>query len=230
MCSCQRRDLGVGRPDGERPGHVGEAGALDVVREEVADEVVVVRHAAAALVVAVRRLRPVRDDQVVPAAARRGERLHRGSSEELAGQGLAVHEPAAVGGLRSLEKRGDRGHPGLRRARGAPDAVELPRASSVSGGRRRSAGRGRARSPPPATRRRAGAGTARGPSRDRSRASGPSAPSAPGRSRRRRRPHVGGRRRGRSLPARSRSTARRPRSGRPRRSRPPPPSARATSA
>ena len=121
------RDLGVGRPDGERPGHVGEAGALDVVREEVADEVVVVRHAAAALVVAVRRLRPVRDDQVVPAAARRGKRLHCCCSEELAGQGLAVHEPAAVGGLRSLEKRGDRGHAGLRRARGAPDAVELPR-------------------------------------------------------------------------------------------------------
>ena len=62
-------ELGVGCADAERAGHVREAGALEVLREEVAEHDVVVVDAAAAGVVAVRRLGAVGDDHVVAAAA-----------------------------------------------------------------------------------------------------------------------------------------------------------------
>ena len=118
-------DLRVGRADRERPGHVGEARALDVVREEVADEVVVVRDAAGARVVPVRRLRAVRDDQVVAAAAVLGEDVHGGRPQELAGERLAVHDPTPVGRLRPREEIGDRRHARLAGTGRAPDPVEL---------------------------------------------------------------------------------------------------------
>ncbi len=80
----------VGRADRERPRHVREETALDVAREEVADDVVVVGEPARALVVAVGGLRAVRGDQVVAAAAVRGERRDRRLSEALARERLAV--------------------------------------------------------------------------------------------------------------------------------------------
>ena len=74
VCSCQVAISGSGVPTANVRVMSEKQRALDVVREEVADEVVVVRDAAGARVVPVRRLRAVRDDQVVAAAAVRGER------------------------------------------------------------------------------------------------------------------------------------------------------------
>ena len=121
-----RRDLRVGRADRERPGHVRVARALEVVREQVADEVVVVRDTARTGVVAVRRL---------GAAARRSGR--RRGSRASANTSIAVARSSShVSGSPSTTRPpspgsdrassvGDRGHAGLRRARRSPDPLEL---------------------------------------------------------------------------------------------------------
>src|SRR4029079_11576297 len=89
-------ELRVRRPDRERPGHVREARALEILRKEVADDHVVVRESSGALVMTVCGLRSMRDDRVVSAAAELREGSVRCSPQELRRERLAVDRPAAV--------------------------------------------------------------------------------------------------------------------------------------
>ena len=118
----QRR---VGLADAERPRHVREARALEVLGEEIAEDGVVVVDAAVAGLVPVGRLDAVRDDHVVAAAAELCERRRSGSAEQLAGERLAVDDPATRRRLRAREQRGDRRHAGLGRLLRDADPREL---------------------------------------------------------------------------------------------------------
>ena len=86
---------------------------------------VVVGEPARAVVVAVGRLRAVRRDQVVAAAAVRSENRDRRFSEALARERHPVRHASSVTGLGAGEQLGDRRQPRLGRARGSPDALEL---------------------------------------------------------------------------------------------------------
>ncbi len=127
-----RDDLRIGRPDRERPRHVGEAAALDVPGEEVADDHVVVGDPSRSHGVAVRRLRAGGRDQVVATAAGGRKGGDRCRAKHLARQRRAVDDPSAVPGLRAGEQRRDRGGPRLGGTRRAVDALELERALPAS--------------------------------------------------------------------------------------------------
>ena len=118
----QRR---IGLADAERPRHVGEARALEVLREEVAEDGVVVVDAPLAGVVPVGGLDAVRNDHVVAAAAELGERRRGGGAEELAGERLAVDDAATLARLRARQQPGNRCHPGLGRLLRDADPREL---------------------------------------------------------------------------------------------------------
>ena len=93
--------------------------AVDVSREQVADDVIVVRDPPRALVVTVGGLRAVGGDQVVAGAPVRREARDAALAQQLARERLAVDDAPSVAGLGAREERRDRGHRRLGRARGA---------------------------------------------------------------------------------------------------------------
>ena len=101
---------------------------LDVTREEVAHEHVVVCDTARAAVVPTRRLRAVRDDEVVAAAAKRVELSRCRNLEALARERLSVGDSPRVGGLRAAQQLPHGRHARFGSALRLPDPVELGRA------------------------------------------------------------------------------------------------------
>ena len=91
------RDRGIDGAHAERPRHVGEARALDVLRKEIAEHGVVVLDAPASRIVTVCSLGAVGDDHVVTAAAESSEGRSRSRAQSLTGQRLAVDDTAFAG-------------------------------------------------------------------------------------------------------------------------------------
>ena len=115
----------IGGTEAERPGHVREARALEVLGKEIAENRVVVLDLPVAGIVSVGRLGAVRHDHVVSAATELGKRLRCGSAEQLTGERVAVDHPAVGPRFRASEQRGDRRHARLGGLLRSTNSLEL---------------------------------------------------------------------------------------------------------
>ena len=139
-------ELVGGRADREGAREVGEAGRLAVPWEEVEEDDVVGGDRARAAVVTGRRLRAVRDHELLGRGAVLAERALDLELDPLARERLAVEDERAVAAVGAAQHVDADLLPGLDGAAGPPDPLELEARSSRDGARRRRAGLPRARS------------------------------------------------------------------------------------
>ena len=113
------------RADREGAREVGEAGGLAVAREEVEQDDVVRGDRARAAVVPGRRLRAVRDDELLGGGAVLAEHPLDLELDPLAGERLAVEDEHAVAAVGAAQHVDADLLAGLDRAAGAADPLEL---------------------------------------------------------------------------------------------------------